>query len=266
MSSFKAILFVTQLEIRRIFRGYRFYIILLSCVLPMFLYLDLFARQQSVSIAIQGEMWFKIRSLQVFTFFAPFLSELVAILLVADLVGSEKRSSLMVLFSTQSPRLVTIAGKFIAALILTGIGILASLGAFDLILVIWGAPLPAISSQIIAFSLVFFISLLVASITLFTTSFLISQEKGSAVGSLVPIFLFFVLSFVIETSIRFQFIDSTILKYTFLQQFIDIYRYFFYLANEQTSLSVFYSAISVVSLTIVISVSLAALIIQKHEF
>ena len=181
----------------RVLRSYRFLVMLLACTLPMFLYLDLFARQQSVSIVLQGETWFKIRSLQLFVFFSPFLSELIAILLVADLVGGEKRSSLMVLFSTRSPRLVTLFGKFTAAVVLTGIGILASLGAFDILLVLWGAPLPALSSQLVAFTLVLFASILAASITLFTTSFLISQEKGSAVGSLVPIFLFFVLSFII---------------------------------------------------------------------
>jgi len=172
----------------------------------------------------------------------------------------------MVLFSTRSPRLVTLFGKFTAAVVLTGIGILASLGAFDILLVLWGAPLPALSSQLVAFTLVLFASILAASITLFTTSFLISQEKGSAVGSLVPIFLFFVLSFIIETSIRFQFIDSTILKYTFLQQFIDIQRYFFFLNTERTSLSAVYSAVGIISLTIVISLSLAVLIVQRLEF
>ena len=70
MSSVNAFFQVTKLEIRRIIRSYRFLILLLSCTLPMFLYLDLFTPQQSVSVALQGEKWFKIRSLQVFVFFA----------------------------------------------------------------------------------------------------------------------------------------------------------------------------------------------------
>jgi hypothetical protein len=266
MNTMKVFFQVTKLEVRRILRSYRFIVILMACILPMFLYLDLFARQQSVSIALQGETWFKIRSLQVFVFFAPFLSELVAILLVADLVGGEKRSSLMVLFSSISPRLVTLFGKFTAAVLLTGIGIIASLGAFDLLLILWGAPMPALSSQIVAFILVLFASLLAASITLFTTSFLISQEKGSAIGSLVPIFLFFVLSFLIETSIRFQFIDNTILNYTFLQQLINIQRYFFFLDAEKTSLSAFYTAIGVCSLTIILTIAFTAFIVKRVEF
>jgi ABC-type transport system involved in multi-copper enzyme maturation permease subunit len=126
MMGLNAFFQVTKLEIRRVLRSYRFIVLLLACTLPMFLYLDLFARQQSVSIALQGETWFKIRSLQVFAFFAPFLSELVVILLVADLVGSEHRSSLMVLFSSSSPRLVILFGKFTAAVLLTGIGIFAT--------------------------------------------------------------------------------------------------------------------------------------------
>lgn len=266
MGSTKAFFYIIKLEVHRILRSSRFLVMLLTSILPMFLYLDLFARQQSVAIALYGETWFKIRSLQVFVFFTPFLAEVIAILLVADLLGSEKRSSLMVLFSTSSSRLITLLGKFVAALLLTAIGILSSLLAFDLLLIVWGAPLPALSSQLLAFTIVLLASLLAASITLCTTSFLIAQEKGSAVGALVPIFIFFVLSFIIETSIRFGFIDNTMLQYTFLQQFIEIQRYFFFLNAEQTSLNTFYSAIGVISITIVVSVLLATFVVQKLEF
>ncbi|MFQ6125135.1 MAG: hypothetical protein ACE5R6_11110 [Candidatus Heimdallarchaeota archaeon] len=266
MGNTKAFFYIIKLEIYRIFRSSRFLVIFLASILPMFLYLDLFARQQSVAIALFGETWFKIRSLQVFVFFTPFLSEVIAILLVADLLGGEKRSALMVLFSTSSSRLITLLAKFAAAMLLTTIGVFSSLVAFDLLLIMWGAPLPALSSQLLAFTIVLLASLLAASITLCTTSFLIAQEKGTAVGALIPIFIFFVLSFIIESSIRFGFIDSTMLKYTFLQQFIEIQRYFFFLNAEQTSLSVFYSALGIVSLTIVASVLLAIFVVQKLEF
>ena len=254
------LLTVTIFELKRYLYSSRIVLLLLVSTIPTLFYLQ-FAIKEATTISDVEGTELKHTLLGILVYFSHFIATLIGILVISDIVAGER--SLDMLLTSPTSRVTILGGKTLAAFLIVSLSIffcfLSSYAVFiaiaDLPSIEWLGRAFVITIILVAFPLT--ISLL------FSVIALLSRDLTPSSASYVPLFLFFIIPFIVWTSVILRYFQSEMTDYTYLGWVDRILGFEFQM--NQTTREQYELALYLISSLTVICFLIAVLIFRRIE-
>lgn len=253
---------VATFELKRYIFSSKIIVLLLVSTIPTLFYLQ-FAAREALTIAAIEEIDVPQYLLGVLVYFSHFIGTLVAILVVSDIVAGER--SLDLLLASPTSRTTILGGKIIAAILIVVLTIaFCFISSFLVFLAL--TELPSVEWQFRAFLLTILLILFPLAISLvFSVGALLIRDLSPSTAVYLPLFLFFVVPFIIWTSVLLRFFQFEITDYTYLGWVDDILDFEFKLSPTTTTKEQYEFALLLVCSLTIGCFLIALLLFQRLE-
>ncbi|MHA2271656.1 MAG: ABC transporter permease [Candidatus Hodarchaeales archaeon] len=253
---------VAAFELRRYIYSSRIIVLLLVSTIPTLFYLQ-FAAREALTIAAIEEIDVPRYLLGVLVYFSHFIGTLVAILVVSDIVAGERSFDL--LLASPTSRTAILGGKTIATILIVVLTIVLCFISSSLVFLAL-TELPSVEWQFRAFLLTVLLILFPLAVSLvFSVGALLIRDLSPSTAVYLPLFLFFVVPFIIWTSVLLRFFQFEITDYTYLGWVDRILGYEFKLSPTTTTKEQYEFALLLICSLTIGCFLIALLLFQRLE-
>lgn len=253
---------ITAFELKRYLYSSKIILLFLVSTIPTLIYLQFAAREASALSTLE-EVAIPIYILGILVYFSHFIGTMVAILVVSDIVAGDR--SLDILLTSPTSRSVILGGKTLAAILIVIMTVLICFFS-SYIVFITITDLPSVEWQLRAFILTVALILFPLALSLlFSVIALLVKDLSPSTAAYVPLFVFFVIPFIIWTSVILRFFQFGITDFSYLGWVDDILSFEFQLSQVQATRQQYELAILVVSSLTTACFLLALLLFYRVE-
>ncbi|MFX1511337.1 MAG: hypothetical protein ACFFCQ_02005 [Promethearchaeota archaeon] len=204
---------ITIFETRRLVKSPKFVVSTLFILITQYTYLVFAAEASSLQSVLKGSVGYENGIMRAFVFIGSFLTSLLLIVFLTDLISGDR--SLEFVWGATSDRWSIILGKLLAVLL--GISLVLIMLDCELILVFWleTSQMISLSNQIMAIGLLIFFTWVAACFIILCCLF--GRKMNSpGLGTQGPLFVFFVIPYLVYASTLYGFIDDMLLKTSYI--------------------------------------------------